>query len=61
LDLDLAFAPFFWVREVAFFVFGLPLVGSTLAREKVRINARNVERALSLGSDTTFIELPSYP
>jgi hypothetical protein len=44
----------------ALFVFGLPLIGSTETREKVRVKARNVERTLSLGSDTPVIELPSY-
>jgi len=60
-DFDLDFALFFTARPLVFFVFGFPKVGSIERREKVKTKARHVERALSLGSDTTIIELPSYP
>jgi hypothetical protein len=60
LDVDLAFEPFLTDRAAAFFPLGLPLVGSTVASAKVRVKARKVDSALSLGSDTTIIELPSY-
>jgi hypothetical protein len=59
-DLPLA-ADFFDERAEDFFAFGLPWAGSTKTSEKVRIKERSVEIAFSLGSDTTVIELPSYP
>ena len=58
-DFDLLLALFFTVRADVF-RFGAPLAGSTAITDKVRARARNKDRALSLGSDTTFIELPSY-
>jgi hypothetical protein len=55
----LALVPF--EERTALFVFGLALIGSTERSENVSIKATRAERALSLGSETTIIELPSYP
>jgi hypothetical protein len=60
LDVDLAFEPFLTDRAAALLPLGFPLIGFTVASEKVRVKARKIDRALSLGSDTAIIELPSY-
>ena len=59
-DLDLALTDFRAERAEALLAFGLPLTGATDTRERVRIKASDIERALSLGSDRTLIELPSW-
>jgi len=59
-DLDLALTDFRAERAEALLAFGLPLTGATDTRERVRIKASDIERALSLGSGRTLIELPSW-